>query len=136
MSEKNAKENGLEALTYALFRGFNEFKNALSEYENNPNQKENFLQDEIWNGIGGTVAEVTSKYNLSFDSLIDILPLEYRPLARVIGKMRADQVFDIASDIAKEYVREEDGSYRSFEETVTRVMGKRILRKIFSGDRH
>mgnify|MGYP007084796600 CR=1 FL=1 len=130
-NKEKKKENDLEALTYALFRCLNEFKNALNEYENNPNPEENFPQNELWNNISGTMMEVTSKYDISFDSLINTLPPEYRPLAKVVKRMRVDQVIDIVSDIAKEYVREEDGSYRSLEETLTRVMGKQLLKKVF-----
>ncbi|RLI98885.1 MAG: hypothetical protein DRP00_00795 [Candidatus Aenigmatarchaeota archaeon] len=127
------EKKGFEALTYALFKSLNEFKNALEAYEAGK-VEETLEEGVLWNQISGTLSEVVSKYNLSPDSFIDLLfPPQYKPLAKVIKKMRIDQVIDLVAEVAKEYAKDEDGNYRSLEETLTRVAGRRMLRKIFGG---
>jgi hypothetical protein len=64
--------------------------------------------------------------------LFEALPSTYKPIAKVMMRMPVNQVIDIASDIAKEYAKDENGNYRSLEETLMRIAGKRFFKKIFS----
>ena len=129
MNEKGEeKKYELEALTNALFRAVNEFNNALEGYkENDGKLQEDYSGNQVWN----LAVQTIQKYNLSLDTIIEALPPIYRPIAKVMKKMPVDQVIDIVSDIAKEYAKDENGNYRSLEETLMRVAGKRFFRRIF-----
>jgi hypothetical protein len=130
VSEENEERKAQwERLTYALFKALNEFNNAMDNYkENNGKSQEEYVGNDLWN----LVAKTIQKYNFSLDGIVEALPSTYKPIAKVMMRMPVNQVIDIASDIAKEYAKDENGNYRSLEETLMRIAGKRFFKKIFS----
>jgi len=123
-----SNDNRMEKFIYALFNSINEFKTSLERYEVNDGKiQEKYSTDQVWN----LAVETIQKYNISLDSLIESVPPTYKPLVKAAMKMPVDQVIDIVSDIAKEYAKDENGNYRSLEETLMRVAGKRFFRRIF-----
>ncbi|MFH7882635.1 MAG: hypothetical protein QW140_02875 [Candidatus Aenigmatarchaeota archaeon] len=121
----------MNRLAYALYKGLQSFNQGLEEYEN---KKEILDKNFLLKEISITLNQAILKYNISFDTILDsIFPKEYQPILRVVKNMRIDQLIDIVSEITKEYAKDEDGKYKSLDETLVRVTGKTFLRKIFGG---
>ena len=88
--------------------------------------------------IEGTVESLTSnllgEYTLSFDTVVDVLPTQYKPIARALKSRPVDQAIDVGCDILKEYLKEytkeESGKYPSLEKVMTKVMIARMVGKV------
>jgi hypothetical protein len=130
VSEENEERKAQwERLTYALFKALNEFNNAMDNYkENNGKSQEEYVGNDLWN----LVAKTIQKYNFSLDGIVEALPSTYKPIAKVMMRMPVNQLIDIASNISKDYEKDENVNYRSLEETLMRIAGKRFFKKIFS----
>jgi retron-type reverse transcriptase len=117
-----SKENELNPLLYALFKAVKEFRVGLKEYEQ---KKPELGKGEVLDSFKQLVSEIASNYDLS--SIDELLPAKYRPLYRVIKREKFDQVVDLASGVIKEYAKDERGEYKSLEETLLKVVFKKIL---------
>ncbi len=127
---KLSKES-LDRLAYALYKGLSSFNQALEEYEN---KKESLDKDFLLREVSISLNNAMVKYNVSFDTILDLFfPEEYKPILKIVKKIRVDQLMDIVSEVVKEYAKDEEGNYKSLDETLTKVAGKIFLKKIFGG---
>jgi len=93
-----------------------------------------YEQQDIEGAVESLTSNLLGEYTFSFDTVVDLLPIQYKPIARVLKSRPVDQAIDVGCDILKEYLKEytkeDDGKYPSLEKVMTKVMIARMVGKV------
>ncbi len=123
----------LGPLFYILLKGVEASRSATQEYKEFQKQGIFNSDEEMTTQFTRKfVEEIFSKYDLSAEKLLDLIPPSYRGISKLLYSMNWDNVVEIISNIAKEYGKDkETGEYRITQEVIGEAFKQLVRNRIF-----